>query len=208
MSSRTGIALNLLATGVPGLDAVLGGGMPEYSFNLVAGSPGAGKTTMVHQLMFANASADRPALYFTALGEPSLKMLRYQQQMEFFDPAMVGDAITYVDLSADILSGSLDDLLIKMAAHVAAVGPAIVIVDSFRSIASSSGTPERRADLQAFMQRLAMTLTSWQVTSFLLGEYTRERWTRARTPSSRSPIPSSTSRARSRATRSCAGSRS
>ena len=37
------------------------------------------------QILFANATAERPALYFTLLGEPSLKMLRYQQQFEFFD---------------------------------------------------------------------------------------------------------------------------
>ena len=39
-----------LDTGVPGLNEVLGGGLPEYSFNLLAGGPGAGKTTLVHQI--------------------------------------------------------------------------------------------------------------------------------------------------------------
>ncbi|HEY9513717.1 MAG TPA: ATPase domain-containing protein, partial [Rhodanobacter sp.] len=42
-----------LHTGVPGLDEVLGGGLPEFSFNLLAGPPGAGKTTLAHQMMFA-----------------------------------------------------------------------------------------------------------------------------------------------------------
>lgn len=32
-----------LRTGVPGLDEVLGGGLPEFSFNLIAGQPGCGK---------------------------------------------------------------------------------------------------------------------------------------------------------------------
>ena len=31
------IAIRRLQTGVPGLDEVLGGGIPEYSFNLMAG---------------------------------------------------------------------------------------------------------------------------------------------------------------------------
>ena len=35
------VVIRQLPTGVPGLDAVLGGGIPEYSFNLVAGEPGA-----------------------------------------------------------------------------------------------------------------------------------------------------------------------
>ena len=32
-------------TGVRGLDEILGGGLPEFSFNIIAGTPGCGKTT-------------------------------------------------------------------------------------------------------------------------------------------------------------------
>ena len=39
-----------LKTGVPGLDEVLGGGLPEFSFNLIAGQPGSGKTTLINKL--------------------------------------------------------------------------------------------------------------------------------------------------------------
>jgi len=34
------VTINRLTTGVPGLDDVLGGGLPEFSFNLIAGPPG------------------------------------------------------------------------------------------------------------------------------------------------------------------------
>ena len=78
-----------LDTGVPGLNDVLGGGLPEFSFNLLAGGPGAGKTTLVHQICFALATPDRPALYITVLGEPPLKLLRYQQQFSFFDETKI-----------------------------------------------------------------------------------------------------------------------
>ena len=54
MSSK--VTINRLATGVPGLDEVLGGGLPEFSFNLIAGPPGCGKTTLAHQMMFALAT--------------------------------------------------------------------------------------------------------------------------------------------------------
>ena len=36
------VTINLLTTGVPGLDQVLGGGLPEFSFNLIMGPPGSG----------------------------------------------------------------------------------------------------------------------------------------------------------------------
>ena len=41
--------------------------MPEFSFNIVAGSR-CGKTTTAHQFVFANATPERPALHFTILG--------------------------------------------------------------------------------------------------------------------------------------------
>ena len=72
------VTIRRLPTGVPGLDAILGGGLPEFSFNLIVGPPGSGKTTLAHQIMFALATKERPALFFTVLGEPPLKMLRYQ----------------------------------------------------------------------------------------------------------------------------------
>ncbi|TXT46841.1 MAG: Circadian clock protein kaiC [Methylocystaceae bacterium] len=39
------------ATGVPGLDRVLHGGLPRGSLILVEGPPGSGKTTMALQLL-------------------------------------------------------------------------------------------------------------------------------------------------------------
>ena len=76
---KTKVTIHRLSTGVPGLDQILDGGLPEFSFNLIAGLPGTGKTTLAHQIMFALATPERSALFFTVLGEPPLKMLRYQQ---------------------------------------------------------------------------------------------------------------------------------
>jgi circadian clock protein KaiC len=73
MSRKNKVTINKLLTGVPGLDEIMGGGLPEYSFNIIAGSPGCGKTTLAHQFVFANATPEKPALYFTVLGEPALK---------------------------------------------------------------------------------------------------------------------------------------
>ncbi|MDR6990667.1 ATPase domain-containing protein [Luteimonas sp. 3794] len=161
-----------LATGVKGLDAVLGGGIPEFSFNLIAGSPGAGKTTLAHQLMFAMATPERPAIYFTVLGEPALKMLRYQQQFEFFDPARVNTAIRFVNLADDIAGGDLQQVLARIDAEVRAHAPGFVFVDSFRSVLLSHHDDGNAfLTLQQFIQHLGMLLTSWEATTFLLGEY-------------------------------------
>jgi circadian clock protein KaiC len=168
--------IRTLQTGVPGFDAVLGGGLPEFSFNLIAGSPGSGKTTLVQQMVFANATVERPALYFTVLGEPTIKMLRYQRQFSFFDPALVGGAIQYVNLGEEALDSDLSDVLARIVSEVQRVKPGFVVVDSFRTlIAGSSGRVDEAAlSIEHFIQRLALHLTTWEVTSFLIGEYSEQ----------------------------------
>ena len=166
------VTIKRLATGIPGLDDVLGGGLPEFSFNLIAGSPGCGKTTLAHQMMFSLASSQRPAIYFTVLGEPPLKMLRYQQQFEFFDDESINQAVHFISLTEDMMTGGLERVLQRIVSEVERQNPALVFVDSFRSV-MLAGTTEGRAyvDLQHFVQQLGTLMTSWQATTFLIGEY-------------------------------------
>lgn len=155
------VAINRLHTGVPGLDEILGGGLPEFSFNLIAGSPGCGKTTLAHQIMFALATPERPALYFTVLGEPPLKMLRYQQQFEFFDSGSINRSIHFINLSEESLAGDLDKVLNRIVVAVKKYAPSLVFVDSFRSMAQAGSTQSNpHNDLQQFVQQLGMLMTS------------------------------------------------
>lgn len=167
------VAIRKLPTGVPGLDETLGGGLPEFSFNIIAGAPGGGKTTLAHQIMFANATLERPALYFTVLGEPAVKMLRYQQQFSFFDQAKLPSCIRFINLSQIVMESNLDAVLAEIVKEVAAANPGIVIVDSFRTVVrKAQASPSPEVGLESFVQRLALQLTSWQATTFLIGEYT------------------------------------
>ena len=110
------VSIVQLDTGVPGLNEVLGGGLPEFSFNLLAGGPGAGKTTLVHQIAFAIATPERPALYITVLGEPPLKLLRYQQQFAFFDAEKVTASIRFVSIPHEVLEAGLGAVLKQIIA--------------------------------------------------------------------------------------------
>jgi circadian clock protein KaiC len=166
------VTIRRLATGVPGLDAILGGGLPEFSFNLISGAPGAGKTTLAHQLMFSLATVERPALYFTVLGEPPLKMLRYQQQFAFFDAAKVNSAIHFISLAEEVATGRYEQVLRRISDEVEAHAPALVFVDSLRSVrlAHSDHAPDGSISLQQFVEELGTLISGWQATTFLVGE--------------------------------------
>jgi len=168
-----GSLIGSVPTGVPGLDAVLRGGLPELSFNLVAGGPGAGKTTLAQQMVFSNSTIQRPALYFTVLGEPTLKMLRYQRQFRFFQSELVGTAVHFINLAEEVLRDDLAAVLHRIVDEVERIAPAFVVVDSCRTLGlQSSGRQASDAmGMEQFVQRLALQLTTWEVTSLLIGEY-------------------------------------
>ncbi|OGT98338.1 MAG: protein kinase [Geobacteraceae bacterium GWC2_48_7] len=169
------VTIHRLSTGVPGLDAILGGGLPEFSFNLITGPPGSGKTTLAHQIMFALATREKPALFFTMLGEPPLKMLRYQQQFSFFDLDKINDSIRFVNLSDDVATGNLDQVQMHITQEVETFSPALVFVDSFRSVIRDTLQQQEGAiSLQLFIQQLGVLLSGWQATTFLIGEYLSE----------------------------------
>lgn len=175
------VVIRKLPSGVPGLDEVLGGGIPEFSFNMIAGAPGSGKTTMAQQIMFANAAPERPALHFTVSGEPPVKMLRYQQQFDFFDTARVGQDIRFLNLSQEVVQRDLNTVFERIVQEVETARPGIVVVDSFRTLVNAGDLPPgSELDMQQFVQRLALRLTNWEVTSFVVGEYGAEE--------SRSPV--------------------
>jgi circadian clock protein KaiC len=64
-----------LSSGVPGLDALCGGGLLERSVTLVSGSAGIGKTTLGLQFILEGARRQEPGL-FVALEEGPLQILQ------------------------------------------------------------------------------------------------------------------------------------
>src|SRR6266550_881933 len=96
------VRIRKIPTGVRGLDDI----------------PGCGKTTLAHQIVFANATAQKPALYFTVVGEPALKMLRYQQQYSFFDEAKLGKAIRFINLGEALMNQDLNAVLEEIIKQV------------------------------------------------------------------------------------------
>ena len=168
------VTIHELSTGVRGLDEILGGGIPEFSFNVIAAAPGGGKTTLAHQIVFANATAQKPAIYFTVLGEPAIKMLRYQQKYSFFDASKLGKAIHFINLTQLALEQNLSAVLEEVVKQVTTINPAIVVMDSFRTVMRKATVDVSETEMQSFIQDLTQFLSSWQATTFLVGEYDKD----------------------------------
>ncbi|HEY7860659.1 MAG: RAD55 family ATPase [Gemmatimonadales bacterium] len=172
MNADAGIATDLFPrvhSGNPQADEVLGGGFPANSINIVMGQPGTGKTIFVEQLLFHNASADRPILYVTTLSEPMTKVISYVQRFSFFDENKLGTEIQYEDLGALLASDGPQALVPWLRASIQSSSPKIIVIDSFRAIHDlSDSAPEMRR----MISELAGLLSSYDITAFLLGEYT------------------------------------
>jgi len=157
-----------IRTYIPNLDDVLYGGIPKYSINIIAGAPGTGKTILVQQMMFNNAREGKKAIYLTTVSEPSVKVVRYQQEFDFFDADALGRSVIYGDLGETIrregIKGALDTITQLMKEH----SPDILVIDSFKALHDLTPSP---VDFRKFLFEFAVKLSSWSTTAFLVGEY-------------------------------------
>ncbi len=142
-----------------------------YSVNIISGRPGGGKTTLVHQTLFHNAGPDFKAIYMTTLSEPALKLLRYQSRFSYFNIDRFNESIIYLDLAHLIRELGLDGTLQHILMQVRKTQPGLVCIDSFKAI---NDLAENNKEVRKFGFDLALKLSAWECTTFLIGEYTEE----------------------------------
>jgi circadian clock protein KaiC len=160
-----------ITTGNPQADEILGGGFPCNSINIVMGQPGTGKTIFAEQLLFHNATGDRPLLYVTTLSEPMNKVVGYVQRFDFFEAERLGADIQYEDLGAALSERGPAALTNWLGDAIKTRSPKIIVIDSFRAIHDLAITTD---DTRRFISDVAGFLSAYDVTTFLLGEYTQD----------------------------------
>jgi circadian clock protein KaiC len=159
------------STGQREADLILGGGFPLNSINLIMGQPGTGKTIFAEQIVFHNAEAARPIVYYTTLSEPLTKVVRYLQGFRFFDEAKIGSAVIYEDIGPDLVADGPGVLVPRLKALMKTVSPKAIVIDSFRAVR------DLMTDLgesRRLMYDLGGLLTAYDTTAFLIGEYDEE----------------------------------
>lgn len=154
------------STGVPNLDAILGGGLLRGTIVMVIGPPGSGKTILGQQIAFQAARRGEVALYFTGYSETHDKLLAHNRSLEYFNPEAIG---------VEVQMGSLPDLLQNGAgpAKDAILSTArkqhasLVVLDGFRSIRGFLPNDQAAAEL---LYSLGATLALLGATLLVLVE--------------------------------------
>jgi circadian clock protein KaiC len=165
-----------VSSGNDQLDAILGGGFPASSINIVMGEPGSGKTILAERLIFANAKLKvdpRPILYLTTLSEPLEKVVRYLQKFSFFDEEqLLTGAIRYESIAVELEQGGVAALVPKLNEIIITASPKIIVIDSFKAVHDLSiSVPEMRRVLY----EVSGLLSAYDTTAFFLGEYSGEQ---------------------------------
>jgi DNA repair protein RadA/Sms len=154
------VAASARGTGVPELDRVLGGGLVPGSVVLLAGEPGVGKSTLLLEVAAQAARAGRRALYIT--GEESAVQVRLRADR-------IGALDVALMLAAETELGSV-------IAHVEAVEPELLVVDSVQTIANSEsdGAAGGVTQVREVASTLIRIAKERQMATVLVGHVTKD----------------------------------
>lgn len=181
IASATGsVAEQTLATGVEGLDDVMGGGFACSHLHLIEGYPGTGKTTLALQFLLAGIAAGERCLYIT-LSETRDELLAAAASHDWsldgidiyelvppefsFDPAQEQSIVYSADLE-------LGETIRMVLAELDRVHPTRVVFDSLADIRqlAQSGLRYRRQ-----VMALKYYLSRQGATALLLDDLTEHR---------------------------------
>ncbi len=154
-------------TGIPGLDEILGGGLPRGALTFLAGPPGSGKTILSNQMVFAAARRGETGLLLTAYAEPAIKLIEQLRQYSFFSPDAVGERVRFLSLD-QFLVKSLTDTAEAVLDEAQRLRPGLVVLDGFGGI---RGAGHDGQDVRQFLHdvgtRLGLLGSTTVVTSEL-----------------------------------------
>jgi circadian clock protein KaiC len=121
----------VFASGIAGLDAVLGGGVNRPALTLIVGAPGAGKTVLASQLLFSAARQGVKGLIFTAYSEGNDQYIAHMQGFGFFDRTLLGTTIQIFTLASQHIDEDTSPAE-TIARVIRKTGAKVVVLDGFQ----------------------------------------------------------------------------
>jgi circadian clock protein KaiC len=97
-----------IASGIKGLDQILAGGFIGGGSYIIQGRPGSGKTIFSNQVAFHHVASGGRVLVVTLLSESHDRLFQALGTLDFFDPAKLGQEISYVSVFQPLREGGLD----------------------------------------------------------------------------------------------------
>lgn len=153
----------MLHTGIPNLDLILGGGIPEGDVLLVVGPAGSGKTTLGFQMAFHVAAEGRNAIYVSTLSESTSRLMNHMRPFEFFDESRIGKSIILLN-GYPLIKGGLHQVTDALTREVREHQAALIVIDGLMTIRDlHPDTPE----LRTFVYELGATLSTLDCTTVL-----------------------------------------
>ncbi len=164
MAGSTNVAWARDEIGIPGLDDILGGGLPEHRLYLVKGSPGVGKTTLALQFLMEGARRKQRTLYIT-LSETEQEIRQVADShgfsldgIELFELSSAEQTLRLNDENTLYAAEDVDlkETVRVLLEEVQRVKPDRVVFDSLSEIRVLAQTTVRyRRQLLALKQHLA-----------------------------------------------------
>lgn len=158
---------NVISTGVPSLDLVLGGGIPARQSVVITGTPGSGKTILCSQIAFAQAAAGRNVVLATVASESNDKLLDELRGFSFFDENRIGNELYLLSAYPWVRKGpkeARDVLLRDMRERKAK----LLFVDGLRSLRDLW---QNEAQLRDFLYELNVGIAQLDAIALLTTEY-------------------------------------
>jgi circadian clock protein KaiC len=161
----------IIATGLPTLDHLLGGGIPARQSVVVTGDPGTGKTILCSQIAFAAAARGDQVVVATVASEPHDKLLDELHGFSFYDAERVGREVFMLSAYPWVKKGPKEtrELLLKT---VRDRGAKLLFIDGMRSLRDLW---QDEARLRDFLYELNVGLAQLGAIGLFTTEYNIDR---------------------------------
>lgn len=147
-----------LATGLPGLDTILDGGLMRGGIYIVQGDPGAGKTILANQICFHHVSTveNGRALFVTLLAENHARMISNLRGLSFFDESRIPDDLTYLSAFNELRDEGTEGVAHLLRREILRRRCSLLVLDGIVSAQTTSSSEQAFKEFIHSLQEIAL----------------------------------------------------